>query len=1206
MSKKGLTFTMDAVFALLIIMVFVPSLLILSFQKSEEETFSLLQMEAEDSMNIVSNLRISDVRNEQVVEDLFASGILADNDLNSTLLEVIGSLWASDNATLLMAANNISEKIINKIVPETVKWRMVIENETVYNSSQNITRTLTLSKRIVSGVAKGKPSGGFLSNAFITGIKKQFSSYVFFGGFVGQGNITAVIRDIPPNSTVQSVYLELNPAGNFSFYANSVFCQNMSIPGANFTVYNWTLTDSCLSLVKGRAENNFTINFTGDLTTSFVGGGFLKLTYTSEEFVPVLTNRHYFPGIDGLVNIYDSFYVNGNISSMNVTLRYRSGLNYSVMMQIANATVLNKTSNGSIENVFINSSDLSKNLTAKGISYAYLSGRTIPIRILVSANLTGGTLTGDTDVVLITDRSGSMYWRLNQDGISGNTINDCNNQSIYDNSTNRISLAKCLAKDFVNSVLGSNQSKCPAGTVIGNRVGLVSFGSSASQSASVSLTDNITQLTNAINGYAANLGATCVSCAINRAWEMLENQSNSSRIKYVIVMTDGETNRRSTPTCSDTYGIDAKTGSAFVAGNLGYRLARLINGSWEEVKSPSQSIMRGVSVLNDTFGFSVGNGGTILKWNGTDWNVFSSPTTNNLRKIKLLNASLGFAAGEGGRIIKWDGTAWNTETSPTTQQINGVDILNATLAFAVANGAKILQWNGTSWSETNDFGDFSLNDIAIVNTTLAFAVGDSGRIYSRNSTSWSLQQDMGSINVYGVDAIQGRAFAVGGSGKIYTWTGSTWSENADTGSETHNDVSIVNSSSAYVVTSNGDSGNAILYSWNGNSWTLFKPINRYAYSGNSTAGASCSDSDTDSLPLNQSYPALNVNYSAYRIFDRFKDNVSVTIDSIGFGPISAPSRVLARETLQAIASTGNGTYYASSDGRTLQTIYCQIAENINTRLTLTQILLFSGSLNPATLYTDSFIEYEYNSSIPSANYQEIAVSMETDAFPSCNGSFFVPYPLRVVDSKATSYSSDLWTSLLTLRNSQNYTVFNLSEYRTNFTEMGDPFIVRIPESQIQINSTNFINISLGNDVNVINNSCSSSNRVVYKGQFRASVPYGSIFLKSTGGIYRIYFDKNFDGTSDGSFNITIGEDLLGFNSTIKDADNLDPDNALEDALKRLLDALNFVVFPFNSGQAGSQSNPIDIELKTISIDARSISGIPFTWGPAEVRIDVGI
>ncbi len=1202
--RKGLAFSIDSLFALAVVTAIVPVLMVVSFHQSEEKIFSFLQTEAEDSIDVVAKLRIADVRQENVINGLFSRGILSDSDINSTLIETLGSFWASENATLVEAANNVSKEIIGRIIPASVDWRLTIDDEHVYNSSINISRTLALSKRVLSGVAKGKASSGFMASAFVKGIEKMSSSYFFFGGFVGQGNMTVVVRDIPQNSQINSVYLELNSANNLSLYANSALCGQLTVKG-NISVDKWLVTEpSCLGAIYGGAENNFTLNFTGDIINSFVGGGFLRVSYTTEEFlIPTeKTNRHYFPGVEGLVNIYDSFYVRGNLSSMNVTLRYKTGVNYSVVMSVGNGTILNRSSNGTVEDVFIDSSSIESSLATSGVSYSYLSGRTIPIRLLVSANITGGMLNGDTDIVLITDRSGSMDWRLDQDSVSGLAVDDCGNASIYDNSTKRISLAKCLAKDFVNSVLGSEASRCPTGTVTGNRVALVSFGTSAPDADSLDLTDNLTQLTNAIDGYSANLGSTCVPCAINRAWDILNRQSNSSRIKYVIVMTDGEANIRATPTCSSTYAVDAKTSDKFVAGDIGSRLAKLTNIGWEEVYSPVTDIMRGVAVLNSTLAFAVGDSAKILAWNGSLWSEMDDFGSFSFRDIGVLDGSLAFAVGDSGRIYRWDGASWSLHQDVGSANLLGVGILNSTRAFAVGSSAKIFAWDGNSWSQINDFGNFNINDVVFVNSTLAFAVGDSGRIYRWDGASWSLHQDVGSANLLGVDAAQDMAFAVGTSGKIYAWTGGSWSEDAGTGAESHNDVSIFNSTLAFAVSSNGDSGNAVLHSWNGSRWELFKPFVRYAYSGNLTTGAACSDSDTDSLSLSQSYPSLNANYSAFRIVSNFSNATNVTIDSIGFGPVTNPARVLARETLQAIAVTGNGTYYSSSDGQTLQTIYCQIAENINTRLTLTQIVALSGNLTPATLYA-SFVDYKYNSSVSPPDYQEISVNRETTAFQSCNGSFFIPSPLKISDSKVTSYTFDMWTSLVTL---QGGVVHNLSEYRKNFTEIGDPFIVHIPEEMIEINKTNRVNISLGNKMNVINESCSADNRLIYTARFRGSVPYGDVLPKSSGGVYSIYFDKDSDGYQDGSFNVVIGADLPGFDPVPKDVSSLDSGNAVEDALQRLLDSLNFAVYGFNSGQSGSASNPVDIELTDVSIDSRSISAIPFTWGPADIKIEVGI
>ena len=157
-----------------------------------------------------------------------------------------------------------------------------------------------------------------------------------------------------------------------------------------------------------------------------------------------------------------------------------------------------------------------------------------------------------------------------------------------------------------------------------------------------------------------------------------------------------------------------------------------------------------------------------------------------------------------------------------------------------------------------------------------------------------------------------------------------------------------------------------------------------------------------------------------------------------------------------------------------------------------------------------------------------------------------------------------------------------------------------------MNKTNQINISLAANATSVSNECSASNKLLYSVRLRASVPYGDIFEKASGGVYRIYFDKDFDGVQDGSFDITLAQDLPGFNSTVRDVNGLDDENAVEDALQRLLDNLNFVVTESNAGPSGSATNPIELELRDITIDSRSLVGVPFTWGPAEVRMEMGI
>jgi hypothetical protein len=151
-------------------------------------------------------------------------------------------------------------------------------------------------------------------------------------------------------------------------------------------------------------------------------------------------------------------------------------------------------------------------------------------------------------------------------------------------------------------------------------------------------------------------------------------------------------------------------------------------------------------------------------------------------------------------------------------------------------------------------------------------------------------------------------------------------------------------------------------------------------------------------------------------------------------------------------------------------------------------------------------------------------------------------------------------------------------------------------------------VLLATGPNNISSNCSLSNRVIYTARFRASTFYSDIFPQAWGSNVTVYFDRNYDGAQDGSVNIEIGKDLPSFNSTLKTVDALDIDrNAVDDAFLRLLDSMNFVTVPGNTGRSGSINNPIDIELsEDMTIETLFIGGIPYMWGPVNIGIEVWV
>lgn len=1191
--NKGIIFTFDAVFALLIVVVLAPIVLLLSIETSSETTNQKLLLQAEDAINTLSDVRVRDVISEPVISDLYAAGVVHQDDLDLTLIEFVNTLWASNSTDNNTHASNITNRIFSGFFPPNVQWSLAIENDTVYETAQNFTRITTISRRITSGFRKGLPSAGFVASTFLTSIGgKRTSSYFFFGGFVSHGNITAQVADIPTNTNVTEIYMELNALENFTFNVNGIYCASLNLTPGNFSVNNWTInSSSCLTSVVPGIQNNFTYNFTGgNLSNEYIGGGYLRVTYSTDELLRDDGGLFYyrFPGINGLMNLYDSFYIPGNVSNVTANITIFTAVNYTTFLYFGNATVLNHTGTGQKITLELNDSDIRQALAASNITYIDLSSATTPLRMVVLANITGGTLNGTTDVVLITDVSGSMAWRLNQDFVAGNTINNCNDPAIYLSTTSRISLAKCLDKFFINAVLGGNTTACGGGTpLLGNRVGLVAFSTSANNWES--LATNITYLESRINAYTAS-GGTCISCAINRAYQLLANQSSPGRDKYIVVMTDGVANYRSTPICYDFNDISENV----TAGEVGATAARTQSWTASNLAGASDNF-NDISFVNHSFGRAVADGGEIYYWNTTDWTLEQDTGTNDIYGVELFNETFGFAVGASAKIWRWNGATWSQDADLGNFDINSISFLNSTFAFAPADNGEIYRWNGAGWSLYQDVGGEDLFSVDLYNSTLGFIVGTSGKIYKWNGTAWPQDTDTGSNTHNDVFVLNGtKAFTASSNGRVYEWDGSSWTSTLLSSYDLQG-VYAINTTLAFAT---GDSRGDI-YQWDGSSWSRTRSA--FYYQGLATSGISCNDDDTCSLSVSDSYSTLNTNYSAHYAFTNLPN---LTIDSVGFGPISTCN--IGNETITEIARSGNGTAYSSSDASELLGIYCQIALNIITKTTPTQQFTVQGNITEAVLYPESFVQFNYTTGTSPPGYQEITISAETPRFAGCDGQFFLPPGINVTNALRTSYSSFYWTKNVYVNNSLSpmVNVYNLTKFRKSFVDLGDPFKVYIPSYLLAYNETNLVNTELGLNTSFLNISCSNYDRVIYTARLRASVPTGGTFPQLSGGIVRVYYDIDHDGAQDGYTDLTVGSNLPNFNPAIKTVDQLDPaNNALDDALLRLLSSLNSIL---GSGLPGSSTNPIDIQLSDVQISVAGTGGVPFSWGPIDVRFEVGI
>ncbi|MCW3996094.1 MAG: hypothetical protein NWE98_08115 [Candidatus Bathyarchaeota archaeon] len=288
-------------------------------------------------------------------------------------------------------------------------------------------------------------------------------------------------------------------------------------------------------------------------------------------------------------------------------------------------------------------------------------------------------------------------------------------------------------------------------------------------------------------------------------------------------------------------------------------LARAQNSNLTGVTSPTTVNLNGVAIVNNLTttpsgdltkldAWAVGDGGTIIHWNGNAWTTVNSPTTMNLYSTVFTNATDGWAVGGNGNngiILRYNGTwtIWNhisfgnnasaTDTVNATLYSVTVDSTD-TVGWAVGANGLALGWNGEAWFGFQNIAPNNLRSVSMAhNSANAWAVGDGGTIVMWDGTKWSAMTSPTFAPLYAIEMINATSGWAGGgtdtNGIILTLNGTTWTvqnrinyggaTNTTAGGPTDiinatiYSISMNTPTSAWAVGSKGN----VLY-WDGNEW----------------------------------------------------------------------------------------------------------------------------------------------------------------------------------------------------------------------------------------------------------------------------------------------------------------------------------------------------------------------------------------------------
>ncbi len=1258
--KNGFLLSLDALIAITLLLVISIFLVGLSYTYSSPDLrYQRYYYAGKDVVNLFERTRLDSVSFLPIVQNYLSQGILDQEDMNRTILDVIGSFWATGNKSY---AQNLTRDIISELLNNTgYGFEILMNGESIYRTNEvenpdYIARLTT----VVSGYEKTKPVNGYVAKVYLTKVRKTYSDFIYFGGYVGEGNITRFIT-LPEDVNVTNVYLEMNVGGNFTLYINGNYAGSYEKEAENFSADNWTICSESVNpsycSYFGGGNNTVSINFTRG-ESNYIGGGYMKVTYQTSELTGrgytyagnTTEGRFWLPGIKGLINLYSSFYVPGTLRNISVFLHYNNNLSLNnvgipVYFVIGSEEVYrsNETGERTIE---IPDGNISEIFGGKTNLTGILSNATVPIRF--------GTETffvlegvGTSDSVLITDVSGSMS-TCDVDSPGGPC--DCNSPPPC--QRDRIEVAKEVDKEFVYTILNYT----------GNRAGLVSYTTGVDEK--YPLTNDSSPLISQIEGYVPK-DYTCISCGITSAVNMI---ANLKMVKTLIPSKSLWLYNTSYPFSDPP---DDQNGTKWTEHNY-------TDSGWSE----GQAILGFEGVpYSPNVDTDIGNNGgnyyfrkhfTLDDPNLVDSAELYVLSDDNvevyLNGHLILNDTKEHHAKywNRGETIFYDDFESYYGGDGSAHRLY-YDEINRSPGYWIVDGTPSADKEIFLMADYSGYPAHSGTDVLVFRDMDAYGYAEthlnlSGRSNLTLSYWWRMGENPVETSEYS---------------DVWVWDGEwhrlrRYSSNHNYNEYHYEEIDL----SGYNMIENFTIRFGSRSSWDPERFYVDDVkvrerilVNKsYFRRGDNVIAVKLRNDDNEGakfdLELNMTmrrYEAILVMSDGYanRCVPGYycpsgigasdqaiekaceaRDNYTITVYSVAFGSGAD------MDTLRRIACWNCSAndwipdcdrFYNSSNADELKDIYREIAKDIANATYHAQVFNVTGnvSLNNI-LYPDSLVSFTYTPIVRSLEYGEITLRFESPRLRESTGEamitdnetgtkegwFVIPgggeVSTEVLDSKVTSYSSYYWTDRLWVNSSntpnQNWTrIYWLGNYSDEYEKLGDPYIIQIPPNLLKPGGNNSIKIGTGLYPSLEEGlGASPDDRVMYTlGITGVSLrEYSDVFPKAEGSEVIIYYDTDGDNIPEKSIRVEVGPNPN---------DVFDPENdSIDNGFMKLIDTLNFIndlnpsvvnftyneTGPIGSGD-GSMNNPIDLEVtEEVEFKSDFISQIPSMWGPAlmEVRI----
>ncbi len=388
--RKTQYFEIDALIAIALLiagLIYVKSLSVGQVKSEQNEEYS------RECIKLLTTLKVNDL--DPDTRNMLANSLLGryTHD-NFTLAKQIAIYLIEGNRSL---AENVTRIVLDSLIPFDYGYGIWIRDKSnesvIYNRSlPREEQDIAIARTMITGLQQDKPIIGKLARLYLSRSMNRLKEYMFFGGFVGQGDISFKI-ELPPGADVTDVYFEGFIGEDVNVSVNDSYCDNINKTGKIEDITQKSL--NCIELFK-EGMNKVIFSFQSpEISNQYIGGGFFEVVYSVEE-IPIKADnktRKKLPGIKGLINIYDSLFFDGNVSDFKIELSFNKTVMGDLVFVLGNETLFSISENGEYD-ITLNQSNISSDVLEK---------ENVPFRFGYPA------IVAAADIVWITDRSESMW-----------------------------------------------------------------------------------------------------------------------------------------------------------------------------------------------------------------------------------------------------------------------------------------------------------------------------------------------------------------------------------------------------------------------------------------------------------------------------------------------------------------------------------------------------------------------------------------------------------------------------------------------------------------------------------------------------------------------------------------------------------------------------------------------------------------------------